>query len=59
MLHSYSRCCIPTQKGVAFIGMQHLFGWEIQLLRLHNMVAPLTWRKPRFLLENAVYLCVR
>ena len=28
MLHSYSRCCIPTKKGVAFIGMQHLFGWK-------------------------------
>ena len=28
VLHSYSRCCIPTKKGVAFIGMQHLFWWK-------------------------------
>ena len=25
VLHSYGCCCIPTKKGVAFVGMQHLF----------------------------------
>lgn len=39
VLHSYGCCCIPTQKGVAFVGMQHLFIYLLTIKAISSVRA--------------------
>lgn len=39
VLHSCGCCCIPTKKGVAFVGMQHLFKRLLTIKAISSVLA--------------------